>query len=114
MTDEQVFDIFKLDMLPYHMRHGVLNYLSHGIPGGGFLNAVLSNDLVGAYGRADLSNEAHMRVWAEWLYNHAPAGSWGSKEKVKEWMDHHGLDGINERLGTSPSRVVRGEEPLEP
>ena len=61
-------------------------YIENRIPTGGFLEAVLSNDLKEAVGRADGDN---MRVLPElvgWLYNEAPSNCWGSPQRVKDWL----------------------------
>jgi len=73
-------------MLPEHMRDGMKLYFEEGIEPGDFAYAVLCNDLVGAYGRADAINTARMRDWAKFLYNEAPRGSWGSKQAVEDWL----------------------------
>lgn len=75
----------KLDRIPEHMRHGVEMYLDYGVAQGGFLQAVLRNDLVGAFGTADSINQAAMLDWATFLYNDMPVDAWGSKEKVEAW-----------------------------
>jgi hypothetical protein len=103
---------FGLEKLPYHMRGGMERWISHGVMPGDFGTAVLENDLVKAFGYADDTNQACMKVWAQWLYNDAPAGCWGSKEKVEEWEAHHGLSGLQARLDTQASRQVHSEEPM--
>jgi len=75
--------------LPEHMREGAQMYVEHGLEPGGFLSAVLSNDLVGAFGKADEINFARMSDWAEWLWNEAPHRCWGSPAKVRQWIDEH-------------------------
>ena len=68
-------------------------YIEHHIPTGGFLEAVLSNDLKEAVGRAD---EDNMRVLPEivgYLYNEAPGLCWGSPKRVKDWLAKRSLDG---------------------
>lgn len=72
--------------LPLHMQDGARAYVEHGQPPGDFLAAVLANDLVEAYSRADSENTLAMRRWAGWLYEEAPRGCWGSTEKVKAWI----------------------------
>jgi hypothetical protein len=65
---------------------GLRRYIDHHIPTGHFLEAVLSNDLKEAVGRAD---EGNMRVLPElvsFLYNEAPGACWGSPQRVKEWL----------------------------
>lgn len=73
-------------LIPAHMWGGVERYLLHGIPPGGFLTAVLSNDLMGAFGKADDENTAAMRNWAMFIYNYMPNGCHGSPEKVRAWL----------------------------
>jgi len=86
-----------LDQLPEHMRDAVERYVQHGIAGGSFLTAVLSNRLVQAYGRADEANTAAMQAWAGWLWNDAPGDCWGSPEKVEGWIAIGGLRGLQDR-----------------
>jgi hypothetical protein len=74
--------------LPEHMQGGMQRYMEHGIEPGSFLVAVLSNDLMGAFGKADHINAQFIREYCQWLYNHAPAGSFGSRERVNAWMKH--------------------------
>jgi hypothetical protein len=77
------------EMLPEHMQHGAREYVEHGIPQGDFLMAVLENDLVEAFARADMTNRFCMHKWAEWLYNQCPRMAWGSKAKVDAWIVLH-------------------------
>lgn len=71
--------------LPEHMRATAERYVEdHEMPGD-FMQAVLRNDLVAAYGRADANNTAAMGAWATWLFNECPSKAWGSKEKVEAW-----------------------------
>lgn len=75
------------ERLPAHMRDSARNYVEHGTPPGGFLTAVLSNDMRGAFVRADAENRAAMGDWAAWLHNDAPIGCWGSQAKVAAWCE---------------------------
>jgi hypothetical protein len=68
-------------------------YIERGIPGGGFATALFENDLLGAFNKADLSNQRAMLAYAEFLYNEAPAESHGSPEKVSAWIKSGGLEG---------------------
>jgi hypothetical protein len=69
-----------------HMRGAVERYMEHGIPPGGFLTALLANDLIRAAGAADDINGQLLKEWASWLYNCAPPASFGSREAVASWM----------------------------
>lgn len=62
-------------------------YINEGIPTGGFLRAVLSNDLFDAYARADNNNVKFMREIVKALYNYAPSACHGSREAYKQWLD---------------------------
>jgi len=76
------------DRLPEAMREHARAYVERHQPVGGFLTAVLSNDLVNAIGRADAENVLYMAEWAMWLWNDIPAPCWGSPEKVRAWLRH--------------------------
>ena len=62
-------------------------YIDHKISCGGFLTAVLSNDLFGAVGRADYENVQRIPEIVKYIYNHLPASSYGSAEEVKNWLN---------------------------
>jgi hypothetical protein len=67
--------------------HGSLErYLNHGIPCGSFLMAVLENNLMEAFGRADIGNSANLKNIVGYVYMHVPSNAWGSKEKVNEFL----------------------------
>ena len=87
------------DKLPPHMVDGARRYIEHGIMPGGFMMAVLDNDLGGAFARADEVNTAAMKQWAMWLYNDAPGGCWGSPRITEAWMEHEGLKGRRHSSG---------------
>lgn len=61
-------------------------YIEHHIPMGGFMNAVLENDLLEAYFRADDINRRLIFEIVSWLYSQAPVECWGSAKKVSEWL----------------------------
>ncbi|RKX65237.1 MAG: hypothetical protein DRP42_05075 [Tenericutes bacterium] len=72
--------------LPEHMQAVARDYIeTHYLPGD-FLQAVLANNLVMAFARADATNAAAMQQWASWLYNECPSQAWGSPEKIKAWV----------------------------
>jgi hypothetical protein len=79
--------------LPTHMHGGIARYIVRGIPPGSFLTAVLSNDLMGAFGKADDENRDALFEWARFIYNFAPTGCHGSPEKVSAWISSGGLLG---------------------
>lgn len=71
---------------PVYVVDGLVLYLSVGLPPGSFLRAVLENDLRGAVRCADLTSERATFAIVRWLYEWAPARSWGSQELVIHWM----------------------------
>ena len=75
----------RYDGLPYHMRDVARDYIEKGYLPGSFLTAVLSNNLVEAFGKADELNRRSLWAWAQWLYNDVPQDAWGSMEKVKAY-----------------------------
>lgn len=80
--------------LPAHMQDGARRYIEHGIPPGHFLQAVLRNDFMEAFRRADDVNTECMRDWAVFLSSHAPIGCYGSPEHVADWIKSGGLAGL--------------------
>jgi hypothetical protein len=82
-----------LYLIPRHMCEGVTAYIETGRQVGDFLTAVFENDLVRAFGKADATNTAHMRQWAEFMYNYVLLECRGSPAKVKAWQERGGLGG---------------------
>lgn len=70
------------EIIPEHTRSGIMQYVEHGIQPGGFLTAVLSNDLYNATGRADRENLAALPAIVMWFANHCP-GLYGA-ENMRE------------------------------
>lgn len=79
--------------LPEHMRDGMRRYIERGIEAGSFMTAVLSNDLMGALGKADDVNRHQLFAYASFLYNEAPRACHGSPEAVAAWIVQGGLNG---------------------
>lgn len=61
-------------------------YVKHGIPPGGFLTCVLSNDLMGAVGSADEHSLANLTRICRHVYHTIPAIAHGSSERMAAWM----------------------------
>ena len=68
--------------IPDNTRGALERYINHGIEPGGFLMAVLSNNLIKAIGSADHHNLAALKDICGWLYMYAPSNCWGSFETV--------------------------------
>ncbi len=78
------------DRLPEHMRDAARRYIEDRIAPGGFLTAVLENNLAEAFGRADRINSKHIGDWVHWLYWDIPSEAWGSPEAVGTWLQGDG------------------------
>lgn len=70
-------------------RESIDAYVATGRPAGEFLDAVMSNDLVDAIRRADARAIDNLPHIVSYLYNETPAGCWGSRERVREWVRAH-------------------------
>lgn len=79
--------------VPEHLRDGLRSYILQGLPPGGFLSAVLEHDLFQSFARADDESRAGLFGLVSWIYNHAPGGCHGNREKVTEWITEGGLRG---------------------
>jgi hypothetical protein len=84
--------------LPPHTVDGIVNYIVRGCPIGGFLSAVLRNDLRAAFGKADLKNFNALGRIVIFLENEAPLTCWGSEEAMMNWIDKGGLAGTNKEV----------------
>jgi len=71
--------------IPEGIRCGLIHSIVFGYPPGGFLNAVFSNDLMEAFGRADENSARGMKALLTWINSFAPRDCWGSRESRDEW-----------------------------
>lgn len=86
--------MFNYSLLPEHVRGAMQRYVENRIPPGGFLTAVLENNLFEALMRADSINRERLFDIVSFLYNEVPSGCWGSPKAVKTWLkgdDHEVL-----------------------
>lgn len=74
-------------LIPPYMWGGIERYMVNRIAPGHFLTALLSNDLIEAFARADDENAANMQRYCRFLYNYAPRGTYGSPAAVREWLN---------------------------
>lgn len=82
--------------IPDYMHKGLVDYIQNGHPPGGFLIAILTNDLKNAATAADGNNRRLLYDYVSFLYNYAPAPCWGSPAAVKDWVTRGGLVGVKE------------------
>ncbi len=83
------------DKVPSHLLQALVHWGQKECFTGDFLAAVLSNDLMGAIGRADEQSLAAIRHITMFVYNELPRDCHGSKARVKQWelaiKDHMAL-----------------------
>ena len=73
-------------MIPKHTLGGIKRYVENRIPPGGFLTAVLENNLRKSFGQADKENREALFEIVCHCYKELPYNCWGSPEKVKNWL----------------------------
>ncbi len=74
--------------IPAETWQGLTAYVTRGQAPGGFLHAVLANDLFDACGRADEANRRALFAIVSWIWNEAPQACWGSKDAIEHWIDY--------------------------
>lgn len=77
------------EMLPEHCAQSLIDYFEKGWRPGDFLAAILANDLVEAFARADHINKPRIEDYINWLYWYPPGRpfGWGSYEAIKKWVE---------------------------
>jgi len=73
--------------VPAHIMPGLRQYVNERIAPGGFLTAVIRNDLAAAYGAADNKCMKNLPAIVAYLYNEAPRACWGSQERMDKWLE---------------------------
>lgn len=76
---------YDYSLIPERITVSLYFYLEYGTPLGGFLTAVMSNDLFEAVAKADDKNISLIPVLVNYIRNKFPDECHGSKEKVKSW-----------------------------
>lgn len=87
--------------VPTRIREALKRYIVDRIEPGGFLRAVLENDLREAFGRADDDNREAMFAIVAYAYNEIPGISWGSPQRVADWLAGKDLPTYNQSERTS-------------
>lgn len=86
MIDQKYLSDNYVQRIPEHTLSSLIRYIEERTITGGFLDAVLCNDLKGACSRADSYNQPVIFEIVYFLYNYAPSACWGSPEKVDAWL----------------------------
>lgn len=89
-------------LIPEHCRDGLRRYIEEGAESGGFIAAVVENDLRRAVESADFVNRRALDGYVMFLNNYAPPACWGSPSKVGRWVAHGGLRGLAQRASSAP------------
>lgn len=90
--------------IPNFTREQIDQYVKTGQPVGDFLWAVLTNNLLDTFRRADDGNLNALVAIVTYLYQNVPSECWGSPENVSNWIAREGLEGIEwlRAKGVSP------------
>ena len=71
-------------------------YVNDRVKPGGFLYAVLTNNLHESFGRADRENRAALHDLVRYCHNELPSHCWGSVEKVEAYLSEDADDQYEE------------------
>lgn len=80
--------VFRGIRLPEDTKDSIDRYVRQGVAPGGFLEAVIENDLKGACGAADETNLPALPAIVAYFYNECPARCWGAKGAMVKWLAH--------------------------
>lgn len=80
-------------LVPSHIQPGLQDYIEYGIPPGSFLEAVITNNLLESFARADEINAKRVGDIVKFMYQFAPLECWGSREAMEKWIKDGGLRG---------------------
>lgn len=73
-------------VIPPGVIEALWRYVALRVPTGGFLTALLSNDLKEAVGRADHINIKILKEIVTYCYMELPSPCWGAPSKVDAWL----------------------------
>ncbi len=69
------------------MANTFANYVVHGFHGGSFFEAVMTNNLMGAFGRCDAENGRNLKNILMFVHWEIPGTCHGSPEIYKAWCE---------------------------
>lgn len=75
-------------LVPQHTQETLVNYLKHGWTPGGFCESMLAMNMQRALVVADQANAAAFCYIGRWILEHAPEGSWGSYDAIRDWCEN--------------------------
>ena len=100
-------------MMRQDTKDSIDRYVQFGLPPGGFVTAVLENDLFGAMNRADLDNRENLFWVCEYVYNKIPMQAWGTPKKVGAWMEMKHNETLKEVVSTDCNEASVDRGPVE-
>lgn len=95
-------DVFGARHCPPLMLEALERYVAHGIRPGDCLRAILANDLMAAFQRADVETARRMAAIVSYVYNCVPHGAHGSYEAVDNWINGHRVQRAQKREDGEP------------
>ena len=90
---QEIKSMINYESIPEHIQGGVQQYIEQGIIPGQFLQAVIRNDLIDSFARADDVNRDKLFDIVRFFYNEAPAECWRSEKKMIAWHQKRGING---------------------
>lgn len=85
MTDKTLYVYPDPSKVPAVLQNQIKNYVKHGVPPGGFIKAVICNDLRGACMHGEAESVGAIAHIVAWFVNRAPALCWGSNVNYMTW-----------------------------
>jgi hypothetical protein len=78
------------EKIPPVIMESLKRYRDNHTPVGGFLRAVLENDLFNAWARGDSNSIAALQDITSFVYWELPSIAWGSADAYMKWIDNKG------------------------
>ena len=90
--------------IPRPLMESLRLYVDRGVSTGGFLRAVLENDLMQSIGRASEDSLDCLPKLCQLIYHCLPSNAHGDRERVARWIGRGGM------MGETHTARERGEE----
>lgn len=74
--------------IPLLTKENLINYRDKGIPPGDFVRALLENNLLESFLRADDNNRSYLQHTVAWLYWEMPSNLWKCKENINNHLTY--------------------------
>ena len=103
------YEVAQYSIIPSLTLEAVHDYVDRGIEPGGFVGAVLSNDLFEAVARVDDRNLPVLGDICQLIYNYAPVVCHGSLDRYYAWIKRGGLAGRQIKLTNEQEEAEHGE-----